>query len=492
MTFYLKYRPQTIEELDSEAVRKQLSALVASNSPAGEIPHALLFSGPKGTGKTSAARILAKVLNCESPGKNGEPCNKCGQCKSITQGNNIDVIEMDAASNRGIDDVRSLKEKIILAPLNSSKKVYIIDEVHMLTAEAFNALLKTLEEPPDHVVFILATTDPHKIPETVKSRLTNVNFEKAKEGEIVRQLTRVARGEKLKLGSEIFPLIAKASDGSFRDAVKTLELIIANIKNVTSEKVREFLTQTRSLNTNTFFELLGKRDVGSLLLESEALAQKGVDMRNFLERLLTELHQALLAKSGMDTTDLSILTKSEVVLLIELFSGARMDAVSSPIAQLPIEIAVVKFCGDKKDQVVNEGFEDIKAEKQEEGKIEEQLQAGEKKEIEEAKWKEILGKVKSQNTSVEALLRAARPIGFDGKTLSLGIYYQFHKERLETIQNKKVLEDVCAQVLGQSVRISFCLTEKTIDVSLPASPPSLTDESDMDIIEAAKEIFGNV
>src|SRR5260221_3257151 len=195
MTLYLKYRPQIIDELDLTQVRDTLKKIIAS----GEIPHGFLFSGPKGTGKTSSARILAKVINCENLPAGGEPCNNCEACLSIIKGTNIDVIELDAASNRGIDDVRSLKETIMLAPSASKKKGYIIDEAHMLTTEAANALLKTLEEPPAHVIFILATTNPEKLPGTVRSRLVNVAFQKASHEEIKRQISRVAKGEKLKI-----------------------------------------------------------------------------------------------------------------------------------------------------------------------------------------------------------------------------------------------------------------------------------------------------
>ena len=173
-------------------VREELKKIVKSK----KIPHALLFSGPKGTGKTSAARILAKVINCEDPDKSGEPCNKCSQCTAITKGSSLDVIELDAASNRGIDDIRSLRDAVKLSPVSARKKIYVVDEAHMLTTEAANAFLKTLEEPPDHVVFILATTNPEKLIPTVRSRLANIVFAKATVEEIKRQLVRVVKGEK--------------------------------------------------------------------------------------------------------------------------------------------------------------------------------------------------------------------------------------------------------------------------------------------------------
>ena len=216
MVYYRKYRPQTLDEIiGQEHIKNALKKAHESN----RLSHAYLFAGPKGSGKTSTARILAKMINCEV----GGPCNKCSTCLSITDGSNLDLIEIDAASNRGIDDIRELREKIKLAPTSSKKKVYIIDEVHMLTTEAFNALLKTLEEPPSHVLFILATTDPHKIPQTILSRVQRFDFQAAKEEEIIEYLKNVIKIEKLKISDEALNLIAKKSEGSFRDGLKILD-----------------------------------------------------------------------------------------------------------------------------------------------------------------------------------------------------------------------------------------------------------------------------
>ncbi|MEA3355077.1 MAG: DNA polymerase III subunit gamma/tau, partial [Patescibacteria group bacterium] len=237
MAYYLKYRPQTIFELDLERARNSLGEILRAK----DIPHAFLFVGPKGTGKTSSARIVAKAVNCLKP-KNGEPCNKCSNCKLIIEGKSLDIIEIDAASNRGIDDIRDLREKIKLVPSVLKVKVYIIDEVHMLTTEAFNALLKTLEEPPKHAKFILCTTEPHKIPGTIVSRCVKVEFNKAKVEEIVRSLKRVVKGEKLKISDKDLSLIAKRAGGSFRDGVKILEQLSFSGLKISSKKVNELLS----------------------------------------------------------------------------------------------------------------------------------------------------------------------------------------------------------------------------------------------------------
>ena len=224
MVFYRKYRPQTVAELDSPKLQETLRAVLSQK----EIPHAFLFTGPKGLGKTSTARIIAKILNCTAKKRDGiEPCNVCDQCVSITNGTNIDVLEIDGASNRGIDEIRDLRERVNLAPSSAKKKVYIIDEVHMLTTDAFNALLKKIEEPPSHVVFIFATTEPQKVPATIISRCFHISLQRATKDELIHALQRIAKEEKLTVDDQSLSLIAEMGDGGYRDATKILEEMFA-------------------------------------------------------------------------------------------------------------------------------------------------------------------------------------------------------------------------------------------------------------------------
>lgn len=487
MTLYLKYRPQKIEELDLENVRNHLKKIVSSKN----IPHAFLFSGPKGAGKTSAARILAKIVNCKALGKDGEPCNKCDSCTEIEKGRNLDVVEIDAASNRGIDDVRALKENIMLAPNSSEKKVYILDEAHMLTTEAANAFLKTLEEPPDHVIFILATTDPQKLPETVRSRLVNVNFRKATSDEIARQITRVAAGEKVKISGDAIKKISKSADGSFRDAVKIFEQLITQVGNsIDLDSVNKYLMSGSVFKASDFLDLIKKGDQNLILSQINKFSDDGLPMRNLLDSLIEEVRTKIL--------------EPKMVQLIELLIEAKSRMRDSSIDQLPLEIAVVKFCeaisnGNKtaKETEIQENpAPDISP--RSETKSPEQT-VNQKKEnvdldlknmtsLDAELWKQILVATKNKNTTIEALLRAAEPVGVNDSVLKLGVYYKFHKERLEDSQNKMLLEEVVSKILGTNVNIVYELTEKKF-TPIPDKPLTTTD--DKDIISAAKEIFGS-
>ncbi len=313
MTLYLKYRPQTIDEIDITSVRTTLTNILKS----GNIPHAFLFAGPRGTGKTSLARILAKAINCES--KN-PPCNDCDICKSITNGNNIDVIEMDAASNRGIDDIRVLRDAVKLSPANSKAKIYIIDECHMLTNDASNALLKTLEEPPAHVYFILATTNPEKLIETIKSRTTIISFSKASKEEIKRSLERIIKAEKIAIKPEDLEKIIKIAKGSFRDAVKSLEQFISD---------SSFLENNVESESSELVLSVLKKDLNKSL----DLIKKSNNVDNLTDELLNNLHKILIETQN-----------NEIIPLIEFILTAKDMVKYSPIEELPLELAIIKWC----------------------------------------------------------------------------------------------------------------------------------------------------
>jgi len=480
-TFYRKYRPQSLNELDSTEIRLGLTALVKS----GKTPHALLFTGPRGAGKTSAARILAKALNCPHKKSGYEPCNQCEICRSITAGNALDLIEVDAASNRGIDDIRTLREKIKLSPSSCRFKVYIIDEVHMLTTEAFNALLKTLEEPPAHAIFILCTTEPDKLPPTVVSRCLRFNFHKAQPAEVERCLKRVISGEKLKVEKGVVEKIAQSVDGSFRDAHKILEQLSLNGAEIKLDQANKLLQQTTELDPKKLLTILGAKDVRQALLEIDRIVGAGADLSIFVQQLLTRLRHEMLARLGAEEekyAEIQSLTLSQIKQLIKLFSQAYRELKFSPIPQLPLELAAVDFCGQKKEssnKPKGNGKNSLKNPSSP-PLPPSSSNNGELKDVKK-KWSAILAGVKPLNHSVQALMRSCRPVSFDGKTLTLAVFYKFHKERLEAAKCRQIIEDVTSQILAKPVRMVCVLAKKEKSTAKPSSKE--------DIVELAANIF---
>lgn len=389
MTLYLKYRPQVVSELDLVSVREQLTQILKSKN----IPHAFLFSGPRGTGKTSAARILAMSVN------------------NIKNIDSTDIVEMDAASNRGIDEIRNLRDQVALSPMNTKYKVYIIDEVHMLTTEAANALLKTLEEPPAHVIFVLCTTDPQKLPETIVSRCTQIHFARPGLEEIVTKLTQVAKEEKFKIGNEDLKLIAKKAKGSFRDAIKILEQVILSGK-----------FEPDFGDPQEFLDLLSGPDTQKTLDFVAELVKQGVNLRTFVERCVEALRERLL-----ETRDKNIISQ------IEDFEKVYVQLKDTAVPQLPLEIMVISMT---KSQIPNPNTPSAVS-PYVGGDIERVL----------SKWQEILRVVRPFNHSVEGLLRSTKPVAFDGTNLTLEAFYVFHKDKLSEEKSRKIVEDAVAAVL---------------------------------------------
>jgi len=504
MVFYRKYRPQKIYDLDSEIVRRKLFSILGIAAPTFlQVPHAFLFTGPKGLGKTSTARIIAKVINCtgreDQSGKDIEPCNVCEQCESITKGINLDVYEIDAASNRGIDEIRDLKEKIRLSPVGAKKKVYIIDEVHMLTTEAFNALLKTLEEPPDHAIFILCTTEFHKVPATILSRCLHINFKKASREELVRAFKRIVKGEDLKVSDEVLLEVAKLSDGGFRDGTKILEELVAlnEGKEITKEIFEsKYQISNISSKIQALIQACEEKDLQSSLVVISNLADDGIDLGFFLSELIVLLHKILLQKVGVEEEDSFDIDMSieDLKKLLSLFIKASSEMKYSVVPALPIELAIIEWCQDEisftqerrvelkgdgdskkegvtvssmrrqagnlaKERAVNgETLEKVVKIKQESSEIsilKYRATGDHTQEWMDALWKNALIEIKAHNHMIAGVLRSCKLISYDRKVIIIEAAAKFHKEKLEETKTFQALTTVCEKLIGNPVQIKI-------------------------------------
>ncbi|MBR5487383.1 MAG: DNA polymerase III subunit gamma/tau [Phascolarctobacterium sp.] len=323
VALYRRWRPQDFDTLvGQQAVKTALSNALAS----GRIAHAYLFAGPRGTGKTSTARILAKALNCDK-GPTAHPCGECVNCERITAGTSMDVFEIDAASNRGIEEIKTLREQLAFAPVNGRYKVYIIDEVHMLTTEAFNALLKTLEEPPAHVIFILATTDPHKIPATIHSRCQRFDFRRVTVEEITDHLAMIAERSGINADREALRLIAIQSEGGMRDALSLLDQCGVMGEQVTPTTVREVLGIVGRETLRELVQAIGKQDLSSTLEKLNFLLEQGKDVRQVLTELAEYLRALLLYKAAPSYQEVYLTDTAEALAeSAPLFSNDRLLA----------------------------------------------------------------------------------------------------------------------------------------------------------------------
>ena len=297
-TLYLKYRPKKFSDIVwQEHVKKLFSNALSK----GMVSHSYIFSGPRGTGKTSTARILAKSLNCENPIDGYEPCNECTSCKTIDSGKSMDVVEMDAASNRGIDEIRAIRDKVAYLPVESKYKVYIIDEVHMLTKEAFNALLKTLEEPPEHTVFILATTEIQKVPETVKSRCQVVEFRRIPEESTKKHLIEICKNENIGFEMSALDHIAKRSTGGLRDAIGLLEEVSRfSSGDVTLNETLSMLGEVSAEMVEEYVSSIIKGNAELLLKLIDTIEEQGVEPLNFARQSLEFVSVKLLEPSMVE------------------------------------------------------------------------------------------------------------------------------------------------------------------------------------------------
>ncbi len=513
---YRRWRSRTFEEvLGQEHVTRTLRNALLS----GRVAHAYLFAGPRGTGKTTVARLLAKAVNCLS--EEGEkPCNQCPICQAINEGRLLDLIEIDAASNRGIDEIRDLREKVGFRPSEARYKVYIIDESHMLTNEAFNALLKTLEEPPPHVIFVLATTEPHKIPATILSRCQRFDFRRASLGDLRRKLNRICESEGIVIEEAALELIIRSAAGSFRDAESLLDQLASyGDDEITLAQVQAVLGTVSAQAIEKLVGHLVNKDVaGGLDLINQVIGD-GVDPRQFNRELVEYLRGLLLIKTGNRASLLNVtaealaemedqarqLSTRALLRTVRLFNQASFDLKASLQPQLPLELAFIEATLGE-DSVAEE--EPVSEAPQKAGQetpsapspsvtaptvlresravegtraaqavaadaspsppsAEDTLTEGETLpasgvtlERVRLNWARILAEIRPHNRSAEALLRSGRAEAVEGNVVVLGFPYAFHKERVEEPKCQALVEQVFSRVLGNPCRIRCILVSK--------------------------------
>ena len=399
---YRKYRPKTFEDVvGQKVIIKTLENSIENN----RISHAYLFTGPRGTGKTSIAKIFAKVINCHDRQK-FTPCNNCVSC---TQKQNIDIIEMDAASNNGVDEIREIRDKVNLVPSFGKYKVYIVDEVHMLSNQAFNALLKTLEEPPSHVIFILATTEPHKIPETILSRCQRYDFKKISENDIFERIKYICKEEKIEIEEEAIKLISKVSDGGLRDSISLLDQLIAYTENkitvsdvndvygvISKEEICDLLIQIYDKNLNISFESVNKLD------------ENGKNLSKIVEQMIEFIKNTLIYLNDSNYFDkedkkmyskiVEIIQENKLYDTIEILLDVLKSNKNTNNIKLLLELAIIKLNSNKHNEVLEKIKEPIKTidivEKLESNTIEKL----EKKEIKDLSKINELKKLRIENT----------------------------------------------------------------------------------------------
>jgi DNA polymerase-3 subunit gamma/tau len=526
VSFYQKYRPRKISELDLVSVRESLESVLKS----GKLSHAYLFVGPRGSGKTSTARILAQIVNCEKnvdkKSNLSEPCGECSACLSILRGSSVDVIEVDAASSGLVDDIRDLREKVRLSPTHLQKKVYIIDEVHMVSTAGFNALLKTLEEPPKHAMFILCTTESQKVPETIVSRCCRVNFTKASISEVVGSLMKAVNGEGLDINEEALGEIAEATDGSFREGHKLLEQIATHGKSIDSDLVLQVLGIVGKQSVKDLVLSAKKRNSVKIVKSFGEMEKSGIKAQvlaaSLLAQLKDEMEEAL--ERGFSVVD-------DLKLIDELINATDKIKIS-PLPLLPLEIALLSlsieddssgrsasFGGDK-DSEKNETTESEKSVKSESTEIKDVKTDSVKKLTQEEKiedasnvvvhnydgplvslekikmeWMDFLNVMSSNYGPLAGMLRLVSPVDMNGKSLTLAVTSKFQQDILERDVKKKLIEEQMAKIWGP-MTFRCVLGEKEAARIAPepsdvnVEPLNEDVKEDRGIVAAAEEIFG--
>ena len=551
LALYRKYRPQKFGDLIGQ---DSLVSVLQNSLKSDKLHHAYLFIGSRGTGKTSTARIMAKAINCTNFNKEKlEPCSECNICISIANGSYLDLIEIDAASNRGIDDIRDLRDKIKLAPTEGKFKVYIIDEVHMLTNEAFNALLKTLEEPPAHALFILCTTDPQKLPATIVSRCLKMEFRRPTLEDLTTKLSQIAASEKIKLSKKILDSIAQVAGGAFRDAEVMFEKVASVVsegKDIDEDSI-ELLIGVG--NKDSLLEFLGPAlsgEVRKAFLWLDSYIKGGGEPKVLNVNILESARFLLLIKMGLGealvkkevsplmydflTSQSEKISREKIVKVNSIFTQALENLKVSTIPILPLEVAVAELSLETNPEkgeelpeepkrtepktTEKEGLDSKKLEvkesvsPKESPKAEQSVQTAPKNgldgkeelgegmslasneaKMEEiiSKWAEVVTSIRATNSSIYAVLTSCELRDYDGKILTVAVPYSFHKDRLEESKNRKVVEKVLSELVGTDVKIRGILGEKKKRNMKLEDIRNVEPVSDKELMDNALDIFNS-
>ncbi len=514
-SLYRKWRPLHWDQVigQDHVVQTLRNAVTADR-----VAHAYLFSGPRGTGKTTTARILAKAVNCLDKDLAKRPCNQCEHCKAVNQGRFLDLIEIDAASNTSVDDVRDLRDKINFSPNQGRYKVYIIDEVHMLSTAAFNALLKTLEEPPQHAIFILATTEVHKIPATVLSRCQRHEFRRIPVKEIVENLKTMAEEEKIQADPEALSLVARQATGSMRDAISLLDQLASAGDNITLKLAQDVLGTATSQAVIAVIEAMIKRQSTQGLEVIHRSLDAGSDPRQFARQIVDYLRSLLLVAMGnASQVEATAETRAqmaqhaqafsvpELLRVIQAFNQAATETRSSWQPVLPLELAfieamtppalpaIVEPTSGKLDSARRPAPQEDKPGGAKAAPKGTQAETAEMTSADAAanqrmnsSWDQLLARVKVQNARLAGVLNSAKVRLLKGNQLTLGFNGDFYLKTLEEPSNLALIKDAFKQVMTMEIEVQAVL------VSGKKSTPPADVDSDGMVASALRDLGGEI